>query len=253
MIASRAGRSSRHPARCDARRRDARLPSACRPLSARLRAHLARARDLGARGRMGSFPAPARRRAPSVRRLFLVSVPVIVAAGPPGASSSRSGRASCNRGPCRRPHRQGSSWGSCPAAGAVTVLVLRNRPPRTAAIYGSGRSPSAPRCRSSRSRSVPSRSTSSRSSSSGRASAAPSWHDRLSRPRGRGARAGRALRGDLPVSYLAFGIRAVVAGILVSVVGLDATVRGYGVLVTLAAATAFVLRLRERAVVPSRS
>ncbi|WP_433675045.1 MFS transporter [Microbacterium gorillae] len=48
------------------------------------------------------------------------------------------------------------------------------------------------------------------------------------------------------LAYLAFGVPAVIAGMLVGVVGLDAVCVGYGIVVITLAATAFTMRLRRR-------
>lgn len=48
------------------------------------------------------------------------------------------------------------------------------------------------------------------------------------------------------LAYLAFGVPAVIAGILVGVVGLDTVCIGYGIVVIALAATAFTLRARRR-------
>jgi len=55
------------------------------------------------------------------------------------------------------------------------------------------------------------------------------------------------------VSYLSFGIPTIVAGALVSTVGLHAAVIGYGAVVVLAAGVAAVLRARTRTPLPAAS
>jgi len=181
-----------------------------------------------------------------VRRVFALSIPVLVASWGTGGLFLSLGASIVHAELHVDGHLgQGLVIGVVPLAGAVAVLLLRNSSPRTAVLYGASALAAG-------------------TALSLVGLALASFPLYLVAVLVVGTGFGTAFMGTIgslipavavhqraelfaalyTVCYLAFSIPAVVAGAFTATVGLPATVLVYGIVVALAAASAVVLRLR---------
>ena len=184
---------------------------------------------------------------PSARRLFASGVPLVIAGWATGGLFFSLGPSILRADLGVTSHAaQGAIIGLLALMGAATAFALRAQPSRTAALHGAT-ALAAGTVLSLVALSIPSLPvyilavaiTGSGFGSAfmgvvGLLAPAVAAHERA-----------ELFAALYTVSYLAFSVPAVLAGALQGVVGLHATVMGYGALVALAAALAAVLRLRR--------
>jgi MFS family permease len=192
---------------------------------------------------------------PEARRMFLLTLPVVVAGWATGGLFLSIGASIVHAELHVDGHTgQGLTIGLLPAAGVVAVLLLRNSSSRFATIYGSialavGTALSLIALALG---SVPLYVVAIVIAGTGFGTAFMGTIGSLA-PLVAVHQRAELFAAIYTASYLAFGVPAVIAGALVGVIGLGATVEWYGALVTIAAALAAVLRIGIRSPAPTQS